>query len=396
MVIRMHEVREIALGVHWVGVRDWDRRLFDSLIPLPAGTTYNSYLVSGRDKLVLIDTVNPGFEGELKAKLEQIGSWGKLDYVVMNHAEPDHAGGLPFVLEGNPRAKVLLTAKGAKMAKVLFALPDDRMTVVKDGDSIDLGGKTLRFIEAPFLHWPETMFTYLEEDQVLFPCDFFGAHHAAGVFADEVEDLLVYAKKYFGEIMMPFSKSGRQGLAKLEGLKIGMIAPSHGPMHRDPKPILSAYMSWTAGETTAKVTICYATMWQATKAMVDVFAQTLMQEGVYVSVYDLTVSDLSSIAGDLVDSKGIVLAAPTVLGGLHPLALHAANVVKVIRPPAKFAVVLSSYGWGGGAVKQALEVLGPTKIEALGAVDVNGYPTKEDLKKVEDLARKMAQRVKEA
>jgi flavorubredoxin len=269
------------------------------------------------------------------------------------------------------------------------------MKVVQDGETLGLGGRSLRFIEAPFLHWPETMFTYLEEEKVLFPCDFFGSHHAGGAFADEVPDLLTYAKKYFGEIMMPYAKNGRNGLAKLEGLDIRMIAPSHGPIHRDPGPIVDAYLSWTSGETVPKVTICYATMWQATKALVDEFAQTLMQEGVDAKVYDLAVSDLASIAGDLVDSRGIVLAGPTVLNGLQPMALHAANVVKAIKPPAKYAVLLSSYGWGGGAVKQALEVLAPLKLDALGAIDVNGYPTKEDLKKTEDLARMMAQRVKE-
>lgn len=391
----MLEVRELATGVHWVGVRHWERRLFDSLIPLPAGTTYNSYLVSGKDKIALIDTVNPGFEGELRSKLQQIGSWGKIDYLVMNHAEPDHAGSMPFVLAENPGARVVLTAKGAKMAKALFHIPDDRMMIVKEGDKLVLGGLTLRFIEAPFLHWPETMFTYLEEGKVLFPCDFFGAHHAGGVYADEVEDYMLYARKYFGEIMMPFAKNGRQGLAKLDGLEMALIAPSHGPIHRDPEPIVSAYMSWTAGETRPKVTICYASMWGATKAMVDVFSQGVAQEGVEVAVYDLTVSDLASIAGDLVDSRAIVLAAPTVLNGMHPLGLHAANIVRILRPPARYAALLSSYGWGGGAVKQALDVLAPLKIEALGAVDVNGHPTAEDLKQVEQLARKMALRVKE-
>ncbi|HUL39148.1 MAG TPA: FprA family A-type flavoprotein [Methanomassiliicoccales archaeon] len=391
----MHETREITVGVYWVGVRDWDRRLFDALIPLPAGTTYNSYLVTGRERTALIDTVNPGFERELEGKLEQLGSWGKIDYLIMNHAEPDHAGNIPFVLEHNPKAKLVLTAKGAKMATALFHVPEERMMMVKDGDRLDLGGRTLRFIEAPFLHWPETMFTFLEEDKVLFPCDFFGSHHAGGVFSDEVPDLLVYAKKYFGEIMMPFAKNGRNGLGKLEGMEIRMIAPSHGPVHRDPEAIVNAYLSWTQGETVPKVTICYATMWQATKALVDVFAQTLMRSGVEAEVYNLAVSDLASIAGDLVDSRGIVLAGPTVLGGMHPLMLHAANVVKLIKPPAKYAVVLSSYGWGGGAVKQALEVLAPLKLEALGAIDVNGYPTAEDLKRAEELARTMAQRVKE-
>jgi len=390
----MHEVREIAKNVFWVGVRDWDRRLFDSLIPLPYGTTYNAYLVKGLGKVALIDTVNPGFEGELKAKLEQVGGIEQIDYLIMNHAEPDHAGSIPFVLKENKKAKLVLTEKGAKMAKALYRAPEDRMMIVKHGDTLDLVGRTLQFIEAPFLHWPETMFTYLREDRILFPCDFFGAHHAGGDFARDVKELLPLAQKYYGEIMMPFSKSGKSGIAKLEGLEIRMIAPSHGPIWDDPEPIMAAYLSWTAQETKQKVTIVFVTMWQATKALVDRMVQTLSSEDVEVRVYNLPISDIAAIAGDLVDSRAIVLGSPTVLGGLHPQALYAASLVKVLKPPAKFAAVLSSYGWGGGAVKQALEILGPTNIEAVGAVDVNGYPTPEDLKKVEELGKLLAGKVK--
>jgi flavorubredoxin len=391
---QMPEVNELVEGVFWVGVRDWDRRLFDALIPLPYGTTYNAYLVIGEEKTALIDTVNPGFEGELKAKLDVMGGIEKLDYLIMNHAEPDHAGGIPFVLNENKKLKLVLTEKGAKLAKALYHVSDDRLMIVKQDDQIELGGKTLRFIEAPFLHWPETMFTYLVEDKVLFPCDFFGAHSAGGVFSEDVQDLLTLAKKYYGEIMMPFTKSARQGMAKLEGLEISMIAPSHGPIHGDPEPIIMAYLEWTSGETKEKVTICYVTMWQSTKALVDKMVETLLQEGIETKVYNLPVSDIANIAGDLVDSRAIVLGSPTVLNGLHPQALYAASLVKVLRPPAKYAAVLSSFGWSGGAVKQALEILGPTKIEAVGAVDVNGRPTADDLKKVEELAKNLAAKVR--
>jgi flavorubredoxin len=390
----MPEINELVEGVFWVGVRDWDRRLFDALIPLPYGTTYNSYLVKGDKKTALIDTVNPGFEGELKAKLDVLGGMDKLDYLIMNHAEPDHAGAIPFLLEANRRLKLVLTEKGAKLAKALYQVPDDRLMIVKQDDQIELGGKTLRFIEAPFLHWPETMFTYLVEDRVLFPCDFFGAHSAGGVFAQDVQDLLTFAKKYYGEIMMPFTKSAKQGMAKLEGLEISMIAPSHGPIYNDPKPIIHAYQKWTSVATKEKVTICYVTMWQSTKALVDKMTETLLEEGIETKVYNLPVSDIANIAGDLVDSRAIVLGSPTVLNGLHPQALYAASLVKVLRPPAKYAAVLSSFGWGGGAVKQALEILGPTKIEAVGAVDINGRPTEDDLKKVEELAKALAAKVR--
>ncbi|MEM0449851.1 MAG: FprA family A-type flavoprotein [Methanomassiliicoccales archaeon] len=386
----------MAAGVYWVGIRHWERRLFDSLIPLPSGTTYNCYLLTGKDKMALIDTVNPGFESELKTKLLQMKAWGKIDYVIMNHAEPDHAGAVPFVLNENPHAKLILTSKGAKMAKIMYGISDDKMSIVKEGDRIQLGELTLRFIEAPFLHWPETMFTYLEESRVLFTCDFFGAHNANGVYSDEVEDYMHYAKKYFGEIMMPFSKNGKSALEKISGLDIALIAPSHGPMHRDPLLIISAYLSWTGGKTKPKIVVFYVSMWGATKAMVDVFWQTLSKEGVEVVVYDLTVSDLATMAGDLVDSCGIVLAAPTVLNGMHPLGLHAANLVKILKPPARFAAILSSYGWGGGAVKQAAETLAPLKMEILGTIEVNGYPMKDDICKVELLAKKMAQTAKES
>jgi len=390
----MPEVRELLDGVFWVGVRDYDRRMFDSLIPLPYGTTYNAYVVKGEKQTALIDTVNPGFERQLEEKLEHIGGVEKLDYLVMNHAEPDHAGSIPYILERNERLKLVLTEKGAKMAKALFHIDERRMMVVKQDDRIDLGGKTLRFIEAPWLHWPETMFTYIVEDKVLFSCDFFGAHCAHGIFADEVQDLLTFAKKYYGEIMMPFSSSGKKALEKLEGLEIRMIAPSHGPVHADPEAIINAYIGWTSMETKQKVTICYVTMWQATRALVDKMVEVLLAEGIDTKVYNLVASDIANIAGDLVDSRAIVLGAPTVLGGLHPQGLYAASLVRVLRPPAKYAAVLSSYGWGGGAVKQALEILGPTKMEAVGAVDVHGHPTDEDLRKVEDLAKLLAEKVK--
>jgi flavorubredoxin len=390
----MPEVRELLEGVFWVGVRDYDRRMFDSLIPLPYGTTYNAYVVKGDRHMALIDTVNPGFEGQLEEKLEQLGGIGKLDYLIMNHAEPDHAGSIPYVLERNERLKLVLTEKGAQMAQALYHIADDRMMVVKQDDRIDLGGKTLRFIEAPFLHWPETMFTYAVEDQVLFPCDFFGAHCAHGDYAGEVQDLLTFAQKYFGEIMMPFAPAGKKALEKLQGLEIRMIAPSHGPVHDHPAAIIDAYTSWTGRQTKRKVTVCYVTMWQATRVLVDKMVEVLLAEGIDTKVYNLPVSDIANIAGDLVDSRAIVLGSPTVLGGLHPQALYAASLVKLLRPPAQYAAVLSSYGWGGGAVKQALEILGPTKIEAVGAVDVHGHPTEDDLRKVEDLAKLLAEKVK--
>ena len=226
-------VVEISKGVYWVGVRDWNRRLFDALIPLPKGSTYNSYLVDGEAKRALIDTVNPGFEKELEAKIRQITDPSDVDYVIMNHAEPDHAGAIPHLMSINNKAMLVTTSRGGKMAQAFYNVSEKRIRVVSDQETIDLGGKTLRFIDAPMLHWPETMFTYLQENKILFPCDFFGSHIAKGLYDEEVEDLTVHAQRYFGEIMMPFRTMAKKALEKIKDLQIDMIAPSHGPIHRN-------------------------------------------------------------------------------------------------------------------------------------------------------------------
>ncbi len=386
---------EISKDVYWVGVRDWNRKLFDALIPLPKGTTYNAYVVIGTSKKALIDTVNPGFEKELEEKISKIANPADIDYVIMNHAEPDHAGSIPHIMSINSKAMLVTTAKGAKMAQIYFKVPEDRIKVVADGDMIDLGGKTLRFVEAPMLHWPETMFTYLQESKVLFPCDFLGSHVAMGIYDDEVDDLLVHAQRYFGEIMMPFRIMGQKAMDKIKGLEIAMIAPSHGPIHRNPQRILNAYRQWTNGETKQKAIVVYATMWGSTEKMIKTMVDTLTSEGIEVAVYNLAVSDIGDVAKDLVDSRAIVVGAPTVLAGAHPLAVYATYLVKALKPPAKFAVALSSYGWGGGAVKHVQEVLGQTKMEVVGAIEINGPPTETDLTKIVELGKTLAKKIKE-
>jgi len=388
-------IAEITKNVYWVGVRDWNRRLFDSLIPLPKGTTYNAYLVIGSSKKALIDTVNPGFEKELEEKVGKAANPADLDYVVMNHAEPDHAGSIPYILSINKKATLVTTSKGAKMAQIYFGVPEDRIKVVADGDSVDLGGRTLRFIEAPMLHWPETMFTYLQEDKILFTCDFFGLHAAKGLYDDEVDDLIENAQRYFGEIMMPFRVMGLKALEKIRSLDIKIIAPSHGPVHRNPERILSAYRKWVNGETRQKAIVVYVTMWNSTEKMIRPVVDTLASEGVEVVSYNLTVADIGDIAKDLVDSRAIVLGMPTVLAGAHPLAVYATYLVKALKPPLKYGLVLSSYGWSGGAVKHVQEVLGPTNMQVVGAVEINGPPKEGNIAQIIELSKILAKKIKE-
>jgi len=389
-------ISKIVEGVYWVGARDWNRRMFDALIPLPNGTTYNAYLIIGSNKKALIDTVNPGFEKELEDKVAQVVNPTDIDYVIMNHAEPDHAGSIPYIMALNTKAKLVTTAKGAKMAQIFYKVSEERIIAVRDGETLDLGGKTLQFIEAPMLHWPETMFTYLKENKILFPCDFFGSHAAKGLYDDEIEELLVFAQRYYGEIIMPFRAMGQKALEKIKDLPIDVIAPSHGPIHRNPARILNVYRNWSNGETKQKAIVVYVSMWGSTEKMIKPIVDTLTSEGIEVALYNLTVSDIGDVAKDLVDSRVIVLGAPTVLGGAHPLAVYAAYLVKALKPPAKFGAVLSSYGWGGGAIKNIQEVLGPSKLEIIGALEINGPPSEEDIKQIVDLGKTIADKIKES
>lgn len=390
----MGNVVRISGRVIHVGVKDWSLRLFDGLIPLPHGTSYNAYLVLGESALALIDTVSYGFEGELIANLSEVIDPPSLNFVIMNHAEPDHAGAIPHVMSVAKGAKLVLTAKGADMAAAYYRVPKERMHVVEDGDELDLGGLRLRFIEAPFLHWPETMFTYLVEDGILFPCDFFGAHIAHGMFADEVSDVLVHAQRYFGAIMMPFKKMAQRALEKLGGLEVQMIAPSHGPVYRNPKPILDAYSRWVSEQTSEKAAIVYVSMWGSVEKLVRVVERVLVAEGIEVVVHNLAVADVGDIAKDLVDARALVIGAPTVLGSIHPLGLFAAHIIRALRPSARYAFILSSHGWSSSAVKALRELLSQMELEIIGVIDSRCMPTDGDLERAVQLARLLVQRIK--
>jgi flavorubredoxin len=208
-----------------------------------------------------------------------------------------------------------------------------------------------------------------------------------------VPELIPYAQRYFGEIMMPYKRLGRRGLDKIKDLDIQMIAPSHGPIHRNPVMILEAYDTWTRGETRDKVIVVYVTMWKSTEKMVKQIAETLEENNVEAPFYNLATADIGDIAKDLVDSRGIVLGTPTVLGRMHPLAVYASHLVKVLKPPVKYGVVLTSYGWGKGALSHASEVLGPTGLEVVGALEVNGPPSAEDYEEIRKIGGELASKI---
>ncbi len=384
---------EISKDIFYVGIKDYNRRIFDALIPLPYGTSYNSYLIRA-EKIALIDTVNPGFENSWIDNIKSIVAPGEIDFVIMNHAEPDHAGAIPHIMKLNTKAKLITSGKGKSMAVNFYGVPAERIIDVQDNAEISLGSKTLKFISAPMLHWPETMFTYIKEAEMLFPCDFFGFHTADGFYDSDFKDLDFHARRYYGEIMMPFNPMGKSALLKIAPLKINMIAPSHGPIHKNPERILSLYKKWTNGETDEKVIIVYMSMWQTIEKMIDVVSGKLLSNGVQFARYNLINSDIGDIAADLVDSRAIVFAAPTVLNSMHPLGIYAAQIVKLLKPPLKYAVFLSSYGWHEAASKEALSILSPLGIELISAKLVNGALNADDITEIEKITADLIAKVK--
>ncbi len=388
------KARQIVDGIYWMGSIDWDRRLFDSLIPLPEGTSYNAYLVRGSRATALLDSVDPAKAHEL---MEQLADVERLDYIVAHHAEQDHSGSIPVVLERFPDARVLCTAKCAQMLYELLRVPSERVQVVQDGDVVDLGGRTLRFLHAPWVHWPETMFTYVEQDGLLFSCDFLGSHLATGELTTAGSGAeLVGAKRYYAEIMMPFAAQVAKHLDRIEGLNIRMACPSHGPVWSDPGVIRRAYRAWSSGPMANKVCLPFVSMHGSTELMVDALVDGLIRRGVGVERFELTGTDLGRIAMSLVDSATIVVAAPTVLGGVHPVAAHAAFVANALRPRTQYLSVMTSYSWGGRAVEQLAAITSNIKAKLLDPVEVRGLPGPEDLRAIEGLAEKIAQSHAEA
>jgi flavorubredoxin len=387
------KARQIGPNVHWVGAIDWDRRLFDALIPLPDGTSYNAYLVRGSDKVALIDTVDPTMTGVLMGYLETVPT---IDYVIANHAEQDHSGSLPQVLAKYPGAKLVTTPKCKDLLVAMLLIPEDRFVTVNDGETLSLGGKTLEFIYAPWVHWPETMLTYLREDRILFPCDLFGSHLATtDMYVSNEGQVYEAAKRYYAEIMMPFRTNIEKHLERLNSYKIDIIAPSHGPMYDKPSFILEAYRNWVSGPLKNAVVLPYISMHGSTQRMVEYFVGALAGRGVTVQQFNLAATDIGKLAMALVDAATMVVGTPTILVGPHPNVAHAAFLANALRPRLQFVSIIGSYGWGGRAVEQLAAMIPNLKAEVLPPVISKGFPREEDFKSLDNLAGVIAQKHKD-
>ncbi len=386
--------REVRPGVFSVGVIDWDRRLFDELIPLPDGTSYNAYVVKGSEKTALIDAADPPFAEELLDNLEALGL-DRIDYVVANHAEQDHSGAIPEVLERYSESKVVCTPRCRELLESHLKIPAEKFATVEDRATLSLGGKTLEFFYTPWVHWPETMVTYLREDEILFPCDFFGSHFATSdLFADR-RTIYEPAKRYYAEIMMPFRAIIRKNLEIVDSLSIKMIAPSHGPIHSDPSFIVEAYRDWSSEEVKNEVVIPFVSMHGSTRLMVDHLVDGLVARGIGVKRFDIAASDVGKMAEALVDAATLVLGTCTVLAGPHPNAAQIAFLANALRPKTKFASIIGSYGWGGKTVKAIQEAIPLLKVEVIEPVLAKGLPTDEDYAALDRLADEILKKHRE-
>lgn len=387
--------REIMPGIYSVGAIDWNRRLFDSLIPLPDGTSYNSYLIRGTEKTALIDTVDPTMQDVLIDNLNQMGI-DRIDYIVANHAEQDHSGAIPLVLENYPQAQIVVSPRCKDMLVDLLLIDEEKVITVNDKDTISLGGKTLEFIQTPWVHWPETMVTYLPEEKILFSGDFFGSHLATtDLYVTDEGPVYEAAMRYYAEIMMPFRATILNNLEKIKDYKIDIIAPSHGPVYDKPKFILKAYRSWVSDEPKNIVVIPYISMHGSTRRMVDFLVEALIQRGVTVKQFDLSVTDIGKLAMALVDAGTLVIGTPTVMAGPHPNVVYAAFLANALKPKLKFATIIGSYGWGGRTVEQLVGMIPNLKVEVLEPVLAKGYPREEIFKALDNLAETIARKHKE-
>lgn len=388
------KIKPIKNNVYYIGSKDINRKLFDQLVPLPQGTTYNSYLVKGSEKTAIIDTDYPKKLDEYQKRLEE-NNITKVDYIISNHAEQDHSGGIPMLLEMYPDAKVVTNAKVKENVMNMLHVAEDKFIVINDGDELSLGDKTFKFILAPFVHWPDTMFTYLKEDNMLFTCDFLGAHYTKNdLFADYTNDLIEAVKRYYAEIIMPFRNFAKKYTQQVKEMNLELILPSHGPIYDKPEWILGLYEDWTSDRVENKVVIPYVSMYESTSMLVDRLNQKLTEAGIEVKLFDLAHCDEGELSMELVDCATVVLGSSMVLAGPHPAAVMAAYLTNALRPKLRYYSIIGSYGWGGnleGTLEKMFTIIKPEKLDY---VVIKGRPRDVDFEKIDELAKQIIEKHK--
>jgi len=391
---------KIAPDIYSVGVIDWNVRNFHGYTyTTKRGSTYNAYLILD-EKVTLVDTVLGSFSAEFIENIKQVIPVEKIDYVISNHVETDHSGAMPALMKLIPKAKVFCTAKGKEGLYRNYYQNWD-FQVVKTGDELKLGKRTLKFIEAPMIHWPDSMFTYCPEESLLMPNDAFGQHYATSErFDDEVDAcaLMDEAAKYYSNILWPL---GTVIARKIEEIKkmnipIKIIAPSHGVVWRkDPGKIINSYVNWAGGQTIPKVVIVYETMWGATKEMARKISEGLVSEGISVKFYDIAITDKTEVTKEMLDAKGFIFGSSTHDNGMLTNIAAFLEFLKGLKPKGRLTAAFGSFGWAGGAIGEIESLLKETGLEiAQSGVGVKYVPDSTDLKNCFEFGRAFAAKIK--
>lgn len=391
------KIMDISLrdGIDWVGYVDWNLRDFHGYNTL-RGATYNSYLIRDK-KIALVDAVKAPFSGNLLSNIHALIGNRKIDFFICNHAESDHSGSIPAVMNAYPDALIVCTEKCEKTLGKLFDTSGWKFRTVKTGDSISLGDRTLEFIETPMVHWPESMFTYLPEEKILFSMDAFGQHYATSQrFDDEISlgTALFEAKIYYANIVMPFSRQCIKATEDVSGLDIEMIAPSHGVIWRSHvKDILDAYSDWIFNRFKRKVLVIYDTMWNSTERMAEAIYEGACIPGVDVRLINIRKSNLTNIAAEILDAAAVAFGSATLNRDMMPMAHAVMSYLNGLRPEGRIAFAFGSYGWGKGGVEEIEKYFGKLKWEVVrDPVKSNYAPTPEVLDECNEAGRELAKR----
>jgi flavorubredoxin len=385
--------------VHWVGAIDWSLREFHGHLT-SRGTTYNAYLILA-DKITLVDTVKAPFKGEMLSRIASVIDPGDITYVISNHSEMDHSGSLPEVIEAVKPEKVFASTMGANALAEHFHL-DREIVAVKDGESISLGNMNVSFVETRMLHWPDSMFTYLTEDGVLFSQDVFSMHLASTErFDDEIdEDVLEdEAAKYFANILLPLSTPVSRLLEKIGGLDVtkGIVATDHGPIWRkDVSKILELYSRWAAQKPTKKAAVVYDTMYESTALMAQAIAEGIRAGGADAKLLPLRACHRTDVATEMLDAGALLVGSPTFNNNIFPAVADVLTYLKGLKPRNLIGAAFGSYGWSGEAVGQVEDVLREMKVELVGeSIKVKYVPNDEDLAQCHSLGVLVAEKLKE-
>ena len=393
---------QIRPNVYWIGVNDRTTDLFEGIWPIEReGVSYNAYLILDRKK-ALIDLSKALNTDEFFHQIEERTALAELDYIVLNHLEPDHTGVIRTLRQLAPRAVILGSAKMKEMLASFYDISEN-VRVVADGEVLELGERKLQFFYTPFVHWPETMMSYDTSEKILFSCDGFGGYGAlvGTIFDDECTNIGFYEQeslRYYANIVAKFSKPVLNAIAKLAGLELRIIAPSHGLIWRkNPGRIVELYRKWAeyaTGPTEPGVTLLYGSMYGNTEKMMEVVAQGIAAAGVPLKIFDAARTHVSYILPSLWVNRGVMIGAPTYEGALFPPVLDVLNHAALKRIVNKKAAMFGSYGWSGGAVRNIKQVVEPLKWELTETLEFIGYPTHADLARGGEFGRKFADSIK--